>query len=74
MCKTTSTEYRLKAKAKEKADKQRYADKHELEPYTLVGVRDADRGEVHFYLSKEPGLVGAEVSEKHFNYLGAVKF
>jgi hypothetical protein len=74
MCKTTSTEYRLKAKASEKDHKMAYAKKYNLTPHTLIGVRDVDKNEVHFYGSKEPGFTGAEVSEKHFDYLGTVKF
>jgi len=74
MCKTTSTEYRLKAKASEKEHKQAYAEKYKLTPYTLIGVRDVDKNEVHFYGSKQPGFTGAEVSDKHFDFLGTVKF
>jgi len=73
MCNTTSTEYRLKAKKKEKEDKIRYAKKNKLTPYTLIGVRDVDTGEVSFYASKKPGLTGAEVNDRDFDYLGTVK-
>lgn len=73
LCNTTSTEYRLKAKAKEKQAKELYAKNNDLTPHTLVGVRDVDTGEIHFYASKEPGLIGAEVSDKHYDYIGSVK-
>jgi hypothetical protein len=73
MCQTSATEYRLKAKASEKEAKYKYAELNDLQPYTLVGVRDVDTGEVHFYASKEAGLTGAEVSDKAFDYVGTVK-
>lgn len=71
MCKTTSTEFRLKAKKEEKDDKMRYAANVKAEAYTLIGVHDVDTGKVHFYVSKEPGLTGAEVSRDKFDYLGS---
>lgn len=74
MCSTNSTEFRLKAKSSEKSAKMEYAKKHGLEVYTLIGVRDADRREIHYYASKEPGLIGAEVSDKNFHYCGSVSF
>lgn len=73
MCKTTSTEYRLKAKAEEKVAKQKFADTVKAQVHTLIGVHDVDKGEIHFYASKEPGLTGAEVSDKHFDYLGKAR-
>jgi hypothetical protein len=73
-CNTTSTEYRLKAHKYEKAGKLNYAKKKKLVPYTAVAVRDVATGEVHFYGSKKPGMNGAEVSPKKFDYLGTVKF
>lgn len=73
LCNTTATEYRLKAKAKEKAQKQVFADRHGLTPHVLVGVRDVATGEVHFYAGREPGFLGAEVSEKNYDYVGSVK-
>jgi hypothetical protein len=74
MCKTTSTEYRLKAKKKEKNAKIRYAELHQLEPYTMVAVRDVEKNEAHFYAAKEPGMIGAEVNPKDYDYVGSVKF
>jgi len=53
--------------------KETYAKKYDLKVHTLIGVRDADKGEIHYYGSKEPGLTGAEVSDKTFDYLGKVK-
>ncbi len=73
LCNTTATEYRLKAKAKEKAGKEKYAGIHGLTPHVLVGVRDVATGEVHFYAGREPGLIGAEVSSKAYDYIGSVK-
>jgi hypothetical protein len=73
MCRVESTEYRLKAKASEKEAKLKFAELNKLEPYTMVAVRDGPRGEVHFYGSREQGLIGAEVSEKYFDYLGTVR-
>lgn len=72
MCKTTSTEYRLKAKAEEKDAKLRFAKNVQGDPYTMVGVHDVDKGEVHFYAAKKPGLIGSEVNPKDYDYLGAV--
>lgn len=74
MCKTTSTEYRLKAKKEEKVAKLKYARKNKLKVYTLIGVRDEDSGEVFFYASRQPGLTGVEVNERDFDYLGSVRF
>lgn len=73
LCNTTSTEYRLKAKASEKEAKLKYAEQNGKTAYTMVGVRDVHSGEVHFYAGKQPGLIGSEVSEKHFDYVGSVK-
>lgn len=70
ICKTTSTEYRLKAKKEEKEEKERYARNKQLTPYTMVGVHDVKNNQVHFYVSKEPGLTGAEVSRKNFDFVG----
>jgi 2'-5' RNA ligase len=74
VCNTTSTEYRLKAKKEEKVAKEKYAKMSRAKVYTMVGVRDVDKNEVHFYASKKSGLVGAEVSEKHFDYVGVVRY
>ena len=74
MCRTESTEYRLKAKKEEKEDKLRYAEMHKLTPHTMVGVRDGDTNEVHFYAAKEPGMIGAEVGPDKFDFVGTVKF
>lgn len=74
MCKSTATEYRLKAKAEEKEAKAKYAKHVEGEVYTLVGVHDVKNDEVHFYGSKEPGLTGAEVGPEKFDYLGKAKW
>jgi hypothetical protein len=73
MCATTSSEYRLKAKAEEKEAKKRFEKNSKTKLYTMIAVRDASTGLLHVYTSKEPGLTGAEVSEKNFNYHGAVK-
>lgn len=73
LCNSTATEYRLKAKKEEKDGKLKFASIHGLTACTLVGVRDVDTGEVHFYAAKESGLIGAEVSEKTFDYIGTVK-
>jgi hypothetical protein len=74
LCNTTATEYRLKAKASEKEAKVKYAEQNGLTPYTMVAVRDPEKQEVHFYAAKEPGLIGAEVSPKKFDYVGKVKY
>ena len=74
LCNTTSTEYRLKAKKEEKEAKEQFAKNVQGEAYTLVGVRDADSREVHFYASKKAGLTGAEVNSAAFDYLGKVKY
>jgi hypothetical protein len=73
VCNDSATEYRLKAKAKEKDDKLRYAQLHDLTPYTLVGVREVGTGEIHFYAAREPGFTGAEVSAAKFDYVGSVR-
>jgi hypothetical protein len=73
-CNTTSTEYRLKAKKEEKDAKLRYAERNGLTAYVMVGVRDADTQEVHYYAAKEPGMTGAEVNEASFDYVGSVKY
>jgi hypothetical protein len=70
MCQTTSTEYRLKAKKQEKDDKLKYARKNKLTAYTLVGVYNPDAGEIHFYAAKKPGLIGSEVNERDFDFVG----
>lgn len=72
MCQTTSTEYRLKAKKEEKDAKERFAKTYKATPYTMVAVRDGDARKVHFYAAKEPGLIGAEVSNKKYDYVGSV--
>lgn len=74
LCNTTATEYRLKAKKEEKDAKMKYAESVGGTAYTMVAVRDADTNEIHFYGSKQPGLTGAEVSEKNFDYFGSVKY
>lgn len=74
MCNTTATEYRLKAKAKEKDDKLEYARKHDLTPHVMVAVRDVDTFEIHYYAAKEPGMTGAEVSEAKFDYVGTASY
>lgn len=73
MCKTTSTEYRLKAKLEEKQAKEQFAKNVKATVHTLIGVYDEDKGETHFYSAKEPGLTGAEVSSDKFHYHGKVK-
>lgn len=73
LCNDSATEYRLKAKRQEKEDKLHFAEQHQGEVYTLVAVREVESGAVHFYGSKKPGLIGAEVSEKHFDFLGTVR-
>lgn len=73
LCNSSATEYRLKAKAKEKAGKEKFAGLHDLTAHVLVGVRDVDSGEVHFYAGRESGLIGSEVSSKHYDYVGSVK-
>lgn len=72
MCQTTATEYRLKAKKEEKDAKERFAKTYKATPYTMVAVRDGDARKVHFYAAKEPGLIGAEVSNKKYDYVGSV--
>lgn len=72
LCNSTATEYRLKAKSKEKAQKEKYAALNDLTAHVLVGVRDVETGEIHFYAGKQPGLIGSEVSEKHYDYIGSV--
>ncbi len=74
MCQTTSTEYRLKAKKEEKEAKLRYAKANKLEPYTMVAVYDGDAGQCHYYAAKKPGLIGAEVNERDYDFVGTVKF
>ena len=71
-CNNTSTEYRLKAKKKEKDGKKLFAKLHSLTPRTLIGVREVETGIVHFYALKKYGFFGSEVSEKKFDYLGSV--
>lgn len=73
MCKTTSTEYRLKAKLDEKQAKEQFAKNVKASIHTLIGVYDEPKGEVHFYGAKSPGLTGAEVSKDKFDYFGKVK-
>lgn len=73
LCNTTATEYRLKAERSEKDAKLAFAERHQLTPYVLVGVRDVATGEVHFYAGREAGLSGAEVNEGKFDYVGSVK-
>ena len=73
MCQTSATEYRLKAKAVEKENKLKFADQNGKVAYTMVGVRDPVAGETHFYAAKEPGMTGAAVSAKNFDYVGTVK-
>lgn len=73
LCNDTATEYRLKAKASEKEAKLKFAELNKLEPYTMVGVREVGAGVVHFYAAKAPGMIGAEVSEKAFDYVGSAK-
>jgi hypothetical protein len=73
MCRVEATEYRLKAKKEEKKAKLRFARRHKLKVYTLVGVRDGAAGEVHFYAGKKSGLVGAEVNERDFHFVGTAK-
>lgn len=73
MCNVESTEYRLKAKAKEKEQKEKFAEQHELKAHVMIAVRDKEKGEIHFYAGKEPGLTGATVSPKSFDYVGTVK-
>ncbi len=72
LCKTTATEYRLKAKKKEKDAKLQYAKLNDLTPHVMVAVRDMEKGEVHYYACKEPGMSGAEVSPKTHDYVGTV--
>jgi hypothetical protein len=74
MCNTTSTEYRLKAKKEEKDDKERYAKSVQAEAWTMVGVRDKGARTIHFYAAKKPGLIGAEVSSKNFDFIGKVSY
>lgn len=73
LCNTTASAYRMKAKKKEKKQKQFFADLHDLTPHVMIGVRDVDTGEIHFYSSREPGFIGAEVSDKKYDYIGSVK-
>jgi hypothetical protein len=72
LCNSTSTEFRLKAKASEKAAKEEFARQQGKTAYTMVGVRDVQSGAVHFYAGKEPGLTGAKVSKEKFDYVGTV--
>jgi hypothetical protein len=74
MCATTSTEYRLKAKKKEKDEKIKYAKGAQAEAWTMVGVHDKDAKTIHFYAAKAPGLIGAEVSSKNFGFVGKVSY
>lgn len=73
-CNTTATEYRLKAKTSEKEGKIKYAKDHGLTPYVMVGVRDVQTNEIHYYTAKEPGMTGAAVSKDKFDYVGTVKY
>jgi hypothetical protein len=73
ICNDTATEYRLKAKKEEKEGKENYARQNQAEVYTMVGVRDTTTGEVHFYAGKKPGLIGLEVNERDYDYVGTVK-
>jgi hypothetical protein len=74
ICNTTSTEYRLKAKKEEKDAKLKYARLSRAEAYVLIGVRDPDKGMILFYAAKDPGMTGANVSKKAFDYVGRVKY
>jgi len=74
MCNTTSTEYRLKAKADEKEAKEKFAKHSEAKAYVMIGVRDVDKKEIHYYAAKEPGMTGAEVSSKKYDYLGKASY
>jgi hypothetical protein len=74
MCNTTSTEYRLKAKKEEKDGKERYAKNVQAEAWTMVGVRDKNAKTIHFYAAKKPGLIGAEVSSRNFDFIGKVSY
>lgn len=74
MCRTTATEYRMKAKAKEKEGKLRYAELSQGEIMTVIPVWDVDTGEIHVYWHE--GLTGSDVrtGEKGgWNYMGKVK-
>ena len=73
MCKTTATEYRAKPKKEEIDGKLEFAKKHGLEPYTLLAVMDQESGEIHYYASKEPGIITKKLSPEHFDYVGTVK-
>jgi SPP1 gp7 family putative phage head morphogenesis protein len=73
LCNDTATEYRLKAKKEEKDAKEEYARQNNLTAHVMVAVRETETGTVHFYAGKEPGLIGAEVSSKKYDYVGSVK-
>lgn len=74
LCLTTSTEYRLKCKKKEKDDKLKYAKKMQAEAWTMIGVLDKSNRTIHYYVPKKPGLVGAEVNKKTFDFVGKVTY
>lgn len=73
MCQTTATEYRLKAKKEEKDEKLRYAKKVKAKPYVAVAVMDREAGTVHFYVGKKPGLIGSEVNDKDYDFIGVAR-
>ena len=74
MCKTTATEYRAKPKADEVEDKLRYAKMHDLTPYTMLAVMDEDARQIHYYVSKEPGISRKKLSKDSFDFIGTVKY
>jgi hypothetical protein len=74
MCRTTATEYRLKAKAEEKEAKLKFAQHSQGEVVTVVPVWDVDTNEVHFYW--HDGLTGSDVrggEKAGWSYMGTVK-
>jgi hypothetical protein len=73
MCKTTAIEYRAKPKSDEIEGKIRFAKMHKLQPYTMIAVMDQAKSEIHYYVSKKPGITTKKLSSEHFDYVGTAK-
>lgn len=74
VCKTTATEYRMKAKSMEKKGKEKFARIYKGKPYVLLGVMDQSARTIHFYASKKPKLIGANVSPRNYDFVGKVSY